>query len=99
MSEVNLKVLGSRLIVKLEQVEKKTLGGIIIPGQEEQRSNRGTVITVGPGRRDSKGNLIPMEVSVGDVVIFGDMAGAPVSTEAEGEYLLLGEHEILAIVG
>ncbi len=96
--EVKIKPLADRVVVKrLEEDEAKTPGGIIIPDTAKEKPQKGVVVAVGPGRLDEKGNRIPMEVKVGDKVIFAKYAGSEVKIGGE-EYLIMREDDILAVV-
>ena len=81
-------------MVKRLEGEEKTVGGIIIPDAAKEKAQTGSVIAVGPGRKDSEGNVCPLDVKVGDTIYFGKYAG----TEADAEYLIVREDEILGIV-
>lgn len=90
----NLKPLGDRLLVKRIDQEEKTAGGIIIPDAAKEKAQTGSVLAVGPGKRDNAGACIPMDVRVGDVVYFGKYAG----TEAGVDHLIIREDEVLGII-
>jgi chaperonin GroES len=96
--DVKIKPLADRVVVKrLEEEEAKSPGGIIIPDTAKEKPQKGIVVAVGPGRLDEKGNRIPMEVKVGDKVIFAKYAGSEVKIGGE-EYLIMREDDILAVV-
>jgi len=96
--DVKIKPLADRVVVKrLEEEEAKTPAGIIIPDTAKEKPQKGIVVAVGPGRLDEKGNRIPMEVKVGDKVIFAKYAGSEVKVGGE-EYLIMREDDILAVV-
>jgi chaperonin GroES len=96
--DVKIKPLADRVVVKrLEEEEAKSPGGIIIPDTVKEKPQKGIVVAVGPGRLDEKGNRIPMEVKVGDKVIFAKYAGSEVKIGGE-EYLIMREDDILAVV-
>jgi chaperonin GroES len=92
----SFKPLDDRLIVRVEPAAEKTAGGIIIPGTAGERPFRGKVMAKGPGRRSKKGLLRPLDVNVGDMVLFPQYAGQKIEIDAE-EFLILREEEILAI--
>lgn len=98
MAEVTLKPLADRVVVEPLAQEEVTAGGIILPETAKEKPQKGTVIAVGPGKRDEKGALIPMEVKVGDVVLYAKYAGTEVKLENGKEILVLRESDILAIV-
>jgi len=78
--------------------EEKTAAGIFLPDTAKEKPQEGTVVAVGPGRLDEKGNRIPLEVKVGDTVLFAKYAGTEVKLD-DTEYLILRESDILAILG
>ncbi len=89
--------LEDRLIVQPEAAREKTAGGLFIPGTTVARPSRGRILAKGRGRRNKKGQLRPLDVKVGDEVLYADWAGT--STEIAGkEVLILREEEILGIV-
>ncbi len=94
---MDLQPLGDRLIVELLEEEEVTASGIVLPDTAKEKPQRGRVIAVGPGRRDDKGELIPMEVEVGDEIIFNKYAGNEVKIGTE-EYLIMRQDEVLAKV-
>lgn len=89
-----LKPLRDRVLVKRIEGEEKTAGGIIIPDGAKEKAQEGTVLAVGMGRRDLDGQVIPLEVKVGDRVYFGKYVG----TEAGSDHLIISEDDILGIV-
>ena len=89
--------LADRLLIRVEGVAEKTAGGIIIPGTVEDRPNRGEVIAKGGGRRNKKGLIKPLDVSVGDRVLFQKYAGSALTLDGQ-EFLILREEEVLGIV-
>ena len=92
-----LQPLGDRVVVKPAEREETTKSGIVIPDTAKEKPQRGSVIAVGKGRRDDDGDRIPMDVSVGDTVLFAKYAGTEFKFEDE-EYLILSEKDILAKV-
>lgn len=88
--------LEDRILVQPDGVSEKTAGGIIIPGSVSERPNRGRVLAKGPGKRNKKGALRPLDVAVGDSVLYPPYAGAPVELDGH-ELLILREEEILGI--
>ncbi len=96
--KVKVKPLADRVVVKrLEEEEAKTPSGIIIPDTAKEKPQKGVVVAVGPGRIDENGKRVPMEVKVGDKVLFAKYAGSEVKIEGE-EYLIMREDDILAII-
>ncbi len=94
---VKLEPLGDRVVVQPASREETTRSGIVIPDTAKEKPQRGSVIAVGKGRRDEDGDRIPMDVSVGDTVLFAKYAGTEFKLDNE-EYLILSEKDILAIV-
>ena len=72
---MNIKPLGDKVVVKPAKAEEKTESGIILPGSAQEKPHQGTVVAVGPGARDDKGNHIPLDVKEGDRVIYGKFGG------------------------
>ncbi len=91
------KPLGDRLLVKPNPSEEKTKSGIVLPDSAKEKPQEGKVIAAGSGTRDEKGNKIPMEVKVGDVVLYSKYSGTEVKIDGE-EHLIIKESDVLAIV-
>jgi chaperonin GroES len=94
---VKLQPLGDRVVVQPAEREETTKSGIVIPDTAKEKPQRGSIVAVGKGRRDDDGERIPMDVSVGDTVLFAKYAGTEFKFEDE-EYLILSEKDILAKV-
>jgi chaperonin GroES len=94
---MNLKPLGDRLVVKVIEELEKTKGGIVLPDTAKEKPQEAEVLAVGPGARNEKGDRVPMEVKVGDHVIFAKYSGTEFKQEDE-EYLILRESDVLAKV-
>jgi chaperonin GroES len=94
---INLKPLGDRLIVLPLEQEEMTAGGIVLPETAKEKPQKGEVLAAGPGGRDESGERIPMEVSVGDTVLFAKYAGTEIKIDGD-KHLILRESDILAIV-
>jgi chaperonin GroES len=94
---IKLQPLGDRVVVQPAGREETTRSGIVIPDTAKEKPQRGTVIAVGEGRRDDDGDRIPMDVQVGDSVLFAKYGGTEFKYEDE-EYLILSEKDILAKV-
>ncbi|MDI6689151.1 MAG: co-chaperone GroES [Actinomycetota bacterium] len=93
---MELKPLGNRVVVKPSEKEERTKSGIVLPDTAKEKPQEGKVIAVGPGEY-KEGKRVPMEVKVGDKVIYSKYGGTEVKIEGE-EYLILREDDILAIV-
>ena len=95
---MNVRVFGARLIVKRDEKETQTMSGIILSESSVEENYTGVVVATGKGARLENGNLMPMEVQVGDRVLFTRMAGVPIEVEGEeGEFLVINERDVLAI--
>jgi chaperonin GroES len=92
-----LKPLADRVVVKPSKAEEMTKGGIIVPDTAKEKPVWGEVISVGPGRVSDDGKVIPMEVKVGNKVLYGKYSGTEVTIEGE-ELLLMRESDIFAIM-
>jgi chaperonin GroES len=93
---MTIKPLGDRVVVKPADEEKKTVAGLIIPDSAKERPQEGEIVAVGSGRNDGA-NKIPLEVKVGDKVIFSKYGGTEITYDDQ-DYLILSESDILAIV-
>ncbi|MCO6018593.1 MULTISPECIES: co-chaperone GroES [Carnobacterium] len=93
-----LKPLGDRVMIEVAKEEEKTVSGIVLPGSAQEKPQTGTIIAVGEGRILENGTKVEMAVKVGDVVLFEKYAGTEVKYEGK-EYLVLKEHDLVAIVG
>lgn len=98
MSEIKLKPLGDRVVVKPAAAEEKTAGGIILPDTAKEKPVEGNVVAVGPGKVAEDGKTIKMEVKVGDRVLYGKYSGTEVTINGE-EYLIMRESDIFGILG
>ena len=94
---IQLKPLGSRVVVEPLEQEEVTAGGIVLPYTAKEKPQKGTVLSVGPGDRDDTGKYIPMDVKVGDVVLFAKYGGTEIKIEGK-KLLILRESDLLAIV-
>ena len=98
MSKINLKPLADRVIVKPKEADEVTKGGIILPDTAKEKPVEGTIVAAGPGKTSDDGNVVKMEVKVGDVVLYGKYSGSEVTVDGT-EYLIMRESDIFAIVG
>ena len=94
---LNLKPLGSRLVVEPIEQEEKTVSGIYLPDTAKEKPMKGTVLSVGPGDRDDKGARIAMDVKAGDVVLFNKYAGTEVKID-DKKLLVMKESDVLAVI-
>lgn len=96
-SKIKLQPLGDRVVIQREESEEKTAGGILLPDSAKDKPARGRVVSVGNGRLLDDGTRSPIQVSVGDRVIFSSYAGETFKVDDE-ELLLMREEDILAVV-
>lgn len=94
---MNLKPLDDRIVVKPNEAETQTASGLVIPDTATEKPQQGKVIAVGPGRRADDGSLIPMDVSVGDTVLYSKYGGTEIALAGE-DHLVLNARDVLAIV-
>ena len=95
---MKIRPLHDRVLVRREEEEEKTAGGILLPGSAKEKPNQGKVIAVGSGRVLDNGEVRPVDVKVGDKVVFGKYAGSD-TIEVDGEELvILNESDIKAVV-
>ena len=98
---LNIKPLADRVIVEPLEKEEETFAGgqLVLPDTAKEKPQQGKVLAVGPGRLDDDGKRIPMEVKVGDTVVYAKYAGTPFKTEEGNEILFLKESDVLAVLG
>ena len=94
---VAIKPLEDRIVIQQIDAEQVTTSGIIIPDSAKEKPQEGTVVSVGPGRIDDNGNRVPLDVAIGDVVLYSRYGGTEVKYDGV-EYLVLSARDILAIV-
>jgi chaperonin GroES len=94
---ISLKPLGSRVVVEPVEQEEVTAGGIVLPETAKEKPQKGKVLSIGPGERDDDGERIPMDVSIGDTVLYAKYAGTEIKIEGQ-KLLILKESDLLAIV-
>ena len=98
-TKVVLNPLEDRIVVQPLEAEQTTASGLVIPDTAKEKPQEGKVIAVGPGRFDEAGTKrVPMDVKVGDKVLYGKYSGTEVTIDGE-QYLILRESDVLAIVG
>ncbi len=93
----SLKPLGSRVVIEPTEQEEVTAGGIVLPETAKEKPQKGKILSVGPGDRDEEGKRIPMDVKVGDTVLYAKYAGTEIKVEGK-KLLILKESDVLAIV-
>jgi chaperonin GroES len=94
---MTFRPLHDRVAVRRLDQEEKTRGGIIIPDTAKEKPQEGEVIAVGPGVRDERGQLVPLDVKVGDRVLFGKWSGTEVKIDGE-EILIMKENDIMGVL-
>ncbi|HBX38712.1 MAG TPA: co-chaperone GroES [Pseudohongiella sp.] len=94
---MNIRPLQDRVVVRRKEEETKTAGGIVLPGSAAEKPAQGEVLAVGPGRILENGEKRPVDVKVGDVVVFGKYASNTVKIDDE-ELLILNENEIYGVI-
>jgi chaperonin GroES len=96
-SKLKLKPLGGRVIVEPIEQEEMTAGGIILPETAKEKPQEGKVLAAGPGERNEKGERVPMELKVGDKVLFAKYSGSDIKMDGK-KLLIMRESDILAVV-
>jgi chaperonin GroES len=96
-TKVAIKPLEDRIVVQANEAETTTASGIVIPDTAKEKPQEGTVLAVGPGRIDDKGNRIPVDVKVGETVLYSKYGGTEVKYGGE-EYLVLSARDVLAVI-
>ncbi|BDR55181.1 10 kDa chaperonin [Bombiscardovia apis] len=94
---ISLTPLEDKIVIKQAPAETKTASGLVIPDSAKEKPQQGEVLAVGPGRRDDKGGLIPVDVTVGDKVLYSKYGGTEVNYEGE-DYLIVSARDVLAIL-
>ncbi|HEY9075534.1 MAG TPA: co-chaperone GroES [Anaerolineaceae bacterium] len=94
---INLKPLGSRVVVEPLDVEDVTAGGIFLPETAKEKPQKGKILSVGPGDRKETGERIPMDVSVGDIVLFNKYSGTEIKVDGK-KLLIMRESDLLVII-
>ena len=94
---MKFRPLHDRVVIRRIEGEEKTAGGIIIPDTAKEKPQEGQIIAVGPGARDEAGKLVPLDVKVGDRILFGKWSGTEVKIDGE-ELLIMKESDVMGIV-
>jgi chaperonin GroES len=97
MAKTKFRPLHDRVVVKRIDAEEKTRGGIIIPDSAKEKPSQGEITAVGPGGRDESGKLIPIDLKVGDRVLFGKWSGTEIKLDGE-ELLIMKESDIMGVL-
>ena len=96
-TKVAIKPLEDRIVVQANEAETTTASGIVIPDTAKEKPQEGTVLAVGPGRIDDNGNRVPLDVKVGDTVLYSKYGGTEIKYAGE-EYLVLSARDVLAVI-
>lgn len=94
---IKMRPLGSRLVIEPIEQEDITAGGIVLPETAKEKPQKGTVLAVGPGDRNDKGERVPMDVASGDIVLFAKYSGTEIKYDGK-KLLILRESDVLAIL-
>ncbi len=97
MAKMKFRPLHDRVVVRRIEADEKTKGGIIIPDTVKEKPSEGEIIAVGPGGRDESGKLIPIDLKVGDRVLFGKWGGTEVKLDGE-DLLIMKESDIMGVI-
>jgi chaperonin GroES len=95
--KMSLRPLQDRILVKRVEEETKTAGGLFIPETAKEKPQRGEIVAAGNGKKTEEGKVLPLDVKVGDKVLFGKYSGTEIKVDGE-EYLIMREDDILAVV-
>ncbi|PHP65988.1 co-chaperone GroES [Zhengella mangrovi] len=94
---MKFRPLHDRILVRRIEAEEKTAGGIIIPDTAKEKPSQGEVIAVGPGARDERGNLVELDVKVGDRILFGKWSGTEIKLDGE-DLLIMKESDVMGVL-
>jgi len=95
---MKIQPLGDRVVVKPLEAESKTKGGIVLPDTAKEKPQEGEIVAVGKGKALDNGTIQPLEVKVGDKVLYGKYSGNEITTKEGDELLIMREEDILAII-
>jgi chaperonin GroES len=97
MAKIKFRPLHDRVLVRRVESEEKTAGGIIIPDTAKEKPSEGEILAAGPGGRDEAGKLVPLDVKVGDRILFGKWSGTEVKINGE-DLLIMKESDVMGVV-
>jgi chaperonin GroES len=97
MAKLKFRPLHDRVVVKRINAENKSAGGIIIPDTAQEKPSQGEIVAVGPGGRDEAGKLVPLDVKIGNTVLFGKWSGTEVKLDGD-ELLIMKESDIMGVI-
>lgn len=95
---MNIKPIGDKIVVRLIEMEEKTESGIVLPGSAQEMPHQGEVIAVGSGTLTTEGQRVPLEINVGDQVIYGKFGGTELKINGE-KVIVLSEKDVLVVLG
>lgn len=95
---MKIRPLGDRILVKPLEPEEKTKGGIVLPDTAKEKPQEAKIVAVGKGKVNEEGKVVPLEVKVGDKILYGKYSGTEITTKDGEEYLILREEDVLAII-
>ena len=98
MAKTSFRPLHDRVVVRRVDSEEKSAGGIIIPDTAKEKPSEGVIEAVGPGARDDSGKLVPIDVKVGDRILFGKWSGTEVKLDGK-DLLIMKETDIMGVIG
>ena len=98
MAKMNFRPLHDRVVVRRVESEEKTAGGIILPDTAQEKPSEGEIVAIGSGAHDESGKLVPLDVKVGDRVLFGKWSGTEVKVGGE-DVLIMKESDIMGVIG
>lgn len=100
MNTDKIRINGARLLVKEQKLEDEMESGIIISGRSKQQTNIGTVIKVGDGAMLENGTKVPVNIKIGETVIYSSFSGSPIKEKADDpdEYIILNERDVLCVI-
>ena len=94
---MSIQPLEDRIVVRPAEAEEKTASGLVIPDSAKEKPQQGEVLAVGPGRRSDSGELIPLDINVGDTVVYSKYGGTEITVDGQ-DVLILNARDVLAIV-
>lgn len=94
---MNIRPLQDRVVVRRVEEETKSAGGIVLPGSATEKPSQGEILAVGPGKKNDDGSIQPIDLKVGDKVLFGQYSGSTVKVDGE-ELLIMNESEVFGVV-
>ena len=94
---VNIKPLEDRIVIKQVEAEQTTASGLVIPDSAKEKPSEGEVVATGPGRIDDNGNRVPLDVNVGDIVLYSKYGGTEVKFGGD-DFLVLSARDVLAVI-